>query len=169
MALITNNLQRYATGLLSADWAVVDCESLFSEVVEKLEDLLKDTGSGIQHQPLPRIFSINSLLSLVFQELLINAVNSRAADRMEIRVEAYPQDAGWVFLVADNGVGIDRRHWESIFQPFFTVDPRAWRPGLGLAFTRLAVGHLGGKIQVDASNPSGTVFQFFLPGSDAVG
>jgi signal transduction histidine kinase len=163
MLLVTNSLQQCATISQSADWSVVDCEGLLTKLVENLRDLLEDTGARVVWQRLPKTFSIEPVLAFVFNELLVNAVNGRAADPMQIRVEARPEESGWTFLVADNGVGIDRRHWESIFHPFFTVDPRAWRPGLGLAVARLGVEHLGGKIQVDASDATGTAFRFSLP------
>jgi signal transduction histidine kinase len=168
MLLIANNLERCAAISQSADWAIVNCEDLLARTVKDVGELLEDTGARVLWYGLPRIFSIDSVLSAVFQELVVNAVNSRAADPLEIRIEAQLQDSGWMFLVADNGIGIDRRHWESIFHPFFTVDPRAWRPGLGLTLARLAVEHLGGKIQVDASDAGGTAFRFFLPGSGSV-
>ncbi len=164
MTRITSSLRHCGEIARATSWDVVDCATLVDRVAEGLGGLLEETGSRVTRHALPKIYSIESVLLLVFQELFVNAVNNRAADPLHIRVDASPGEEGVEFTVSDNGIGIDRRHWTAIFNPFFTVDPRAWRPGLGLSVARLGVEHLGGRIHLDTSSRSGTAFRVSLPG-----
>jgi signal transduction histidine kinase len=108
---------------------------------------------------------MESVLALVFRELIENAVNYRAADQLDLQIKARRRETSWLFSIDDNGIGIDPRHRESVFEPCFTVDPRSWRPGLGLVVARTAVAHLGGSIWVESSERGGCNFQCNLPGS----
>ena len=63
--------------------------------------------------------------------------------------------------VIDSGSGIDPKHLENIFNPFFTT--KATGVGLGLAIVSKIVDEHGGKISVDSEPGSGSVFRVYLP------
>lgn len=68
--------------------------------------------------------------------------------------------------VIDNGMGIDKEHFESIFQPFFSTKASKGT-GLGLAVTKKLVEEHGGKITLESEPGRGTAFHMILPENPA--
>ena len=70
----------------------------------------------------------------VLQNLLGNAIKFMGDEpRPRIEVSTRESAADTVFFVADNGVGIEPRHHESVFGLFERLDPRLDGSGVGLA------------------------------------
>jgi len=104
------------------------------------------------------------LMEHVITNLLANAaqasppgavvtVKTRLADTAEgLRAE---------IAVIDRGSGIDPKHLESIFNPFFTT--KAEGVGLGLAIVSKIVDEHGGQITVESTLGEGSVFRVYLP------
>ncbi|MGC4074954.1 MAG: transporter substrate-binding domain-containing protein [Nibricoccus sp.] len=84
---------------------------------------------------------------------------------------AIPQDAGshsppdrWLRLaVNDNGLGMSRAVIERIFEPFYSTKKVGRGTGLGLATVWHLVSDLGGRIDVQSTEGTGTTFFVFLP------
>lgn len=85
------------------------------------------------------------LLSSIFCNLIDNAISYSGAT--EITVTG---DINGNFIVADNGVGIDSKHLEHIFERFYRIDKgrsrEAGGTGLGLSIVKNAVAIHGGSI-----------------------
>jgi signal transduction histidine kinase len=71
------------------------------------------------------------------------------------------QTGGILVAVRDSGPGIDRDHFERVFDPFYTT--KASGVGMGLAICRSIVAAHGGRLWVEANRPRGAIFQFILP------
>jgi signal transduction histidine kinase len=82
-----------------------------------------------------------------------------------VAVACSDDDGYWRFSVADNGPGIEARHFERIFQLFQTLAPRdrVESTGVGLALVRKTVGLLGGRVWVESEPGKGSTFYFTLP------
>ena len=65
--------------------------------------------------------------------------------------------------VADTGKGIEAGSAEQIFDPFYTTKPAGQGTGLGLAVCYGIVTAHGGRIEVAANDPTGTIFTVTLP------
>lgn len=103
----------------------------------------------------------------IVQVLLNVLVNAVKYNRPGGRVEASAEhgDGRLRFLISDTGPGIERRHWERIFQPFERLvgDDDVAGTGLGLALSRTFVEAMGGGIGIESSDESGTTFYVELP------
>jgi signal transduction histidine kinase len=71
-----------------------------------------------------------------------------------------------MLAVSDSGPGVPEEYREKIFQRFSQVPGlhgRRGGSGLGLAFCRLVVEAMGGKIWLESNRGGGSVFVFTLP------
>jgi signal transduction histidine kinase len=69
-----------------------------------------------------------------------------------------------VFFVEDNGIGINPRYLERIFNLFERLDASALGTGIGLTIARRIIEAHGGKIWVESEGEGkGTTVWFTLP------
>jgi signal transduction histidine kinase len=101
----------------------------------------------------------------VFQNLLSNAVKYMDKPQGEVRVGCVEEDGFWKFSVADNGPGIEERHFERIFKIFQTLSPQDEfeSTGIGLTVIKKIVELYGGKVWVQSKVGQGSTFFFTLP------
>jgi signal transduction histidine kinase len=101
----------------------------------------------------------------VFQNLLSNAVKYMDKPQGRVEVRCIEEDGFWKFSVADNGPGIEEKHFEKIFQLFQTLAPRdeTEATGIGLSLVKKIIEMYGGKIWLQSKVGEGTTFFFTLP------
>jgi light-regulated signal transduction histidine kinase (bacteriophytochrome) len=120
----------------------------------------------ISHDALPTVKADYEKLVKIFRHLLDNASKYSEAAEPTVHISARRDGAAWLFLVQDNGPGIDSAYHERVFAPFKRLHGRQIPGlGLGLAFCRKAVESLGGRIWVESAGP-GSTFCFTLPAAD---
>jgi signal transduction histidine kinase len=110
------------------------------------------------------------LLTLMFQNLIGNAIKFRGEAPPRVRIEAGPDEDSdaWRVSVTDNGIGIDEQYAERIFIIFQRLHSRASYEGtgIGLAMCRKIVEHHGGRIWLASiGEGAGTTFTVTLPNS----
>lgn len=141
---------------------------LLQELRDALASRIVETQATLQVGPLPMVAGQPSLLSLVFQNLLVNSLKFVPRDRRpEIEVTAIQVDGQHIVSVRDNGIGIAPEHQARIFEPFVRMHRKQEYEGtgLGLAITRRIVEAHGGSLRVvsDPAQRPGTEFQVILP------
>jgi len=101
----------------------------------------------------------------IFQNLLGNAVKYMDKPEGRIKVTCLEQDDCWKFSVADNGPGIERRHFDRIFKIFQTLEPRDGieSTGIGLSIVKKLVELNKGRVWVESEVGAGSIFFFTLP------
>jgi two-component system NtrC family sensor kinase len=107
-------------------------------------------------------------LQQVVLNLLINArwaVLEASVDKPRIVISACETDDSIFIDVTDNGVGIDRRQREHIFQPFYTTHGEEGEDGngLGLPLCRDILSTMNGWITVESMPGLGSTFTIRLP------
>jgi light-regulated signal transduction histidine kinase (bacteriophytochrome) len=112
-----------------------------------------------------------SLLRLVFQNLIGNAIKFRSEEVPRVAISVQREDACWQFRVVDNGIGIDPEYAERIFVIFQRLHPRSQYEGtgIGLAMCRKIVEYHGGRMWLDTgtTTSAGSTFYFTLPAEAA--
>ncbi len=100
------------------------------------------------------------LMERVFYNLVLNAVQATTPGGT-VTVKTRAVDRMAEVSVIDRGSGIEPKHLETIFNPFFTTKPAG--VGLGLAIVAKIVDEHGGKIAVESEPGKGSVFRVRLP------
>jgi light-regulated signal transduction histidine kinase (bacteriophytochrome) len=143
----------------------LDSNEAFREAVASVS-APSGRSARISHDSLPVVKGDFEKLVRVFRHLLDNGSKYCEAPEPLIHVSSRRDGSSWLFLVRDNGPGIDGAYHERIFAPFKRLHGRQIPGlGLGLAFCQKAVESLGGRIWVESSGP-GATFCFTLPAAD---
>ena len=163
LTAMLDDLREYAR-LDVADKSPVelDLKQLIGSIVESLDD-----GGRIKlamHIREPTILCYRAPLSLVFQNLLDNALKYAGKDQVAVSVTVEDAGTSWRMSVADDGPGIPARHHDKIFLPFrkLTRHDDSKGTGMGLALVKKAVEDNGGAIEVasDPDQEAGSTFTF---------
>lgn len=106
-------------------------------------------------------------LELVISNLLCNAIEFSHKNGI-ITVSVWNRNGGLYIAVQDNGIGIDKKDHEVIFDRFRQLDTGMTRShqghGLGLSVAKAMMELLNGSITVDSEKGQGATFTIFLPG-----
>ena len=145
------------------------CESALSQALANLRMAIEESGTVVTQDPLPAVAMDGAQLSQLFQNLVGNAIKYRGAEAPRIHVSAERSDGdGWTFSVRDNGLGIDRQHFQKIFILFQRLHGRNEfkGTGIGLSICKKIVERSGGRIWVESQPKQGSTFYFSLPEGD---
>jgi light-regulated signal transduction histidine kinase (bacteriophytochrome) len=106
-----------------------------------------------------------TLMTVVFQNLLSNALKFKGERPPRIVVAAERDGAFWSFSVTDNGIGIEPQYADRVFLIFQRLHDRAAYPGtgIGLAMCRKIIEYFGGRIWLDTGVGDGARFCFTVP------
>ena len=160
--LIDSILEYSRIGRLVKDVAEVDLSSLVDKVIASLL-CPKNIRITVDNQ-LPVVTCDMVRIGQVFQNLVDNAVKHMDKHEGEIRIGCVGDGKQWTFSVADNGPGIERKHYERIFQLFQSLHGDEKKGmGAGLAITKKIVEMHGGRIWVESEVGRGSTFFFTLP------
>ena len=88
------------------------------QALDNLHESIQETGAEITHGELPTVRADPSQLAQLFQNLLGNALKFRSEAPPKIHVDARREGDCWQFSVRDNGIGIDPKFQDDIFEVF---------------------------------------------------
>ncbi len=116
-------------------------------------------------QRLPQVVYDRTHLEQLMQNLIGNAIKHMARPRGHILISCEDDRSFHHFMVADDGPGIDPRHFERIFKIFQTLKPReasADSTGIGLSLVKRIVERHGGSVWVESTPGQGATFHFTI-------
>jgi PAS domain S-box-containing protein len=163
---LTEDLLSYARMETDArQFEEVDMEEVAGDVVHLLDATLQAAGAAVTVHPLPQVRGDRTQLAQLLMNLVGNGIKYCRDPAPRVEVSAVRGEREWVFSVSDNGIGIDARHHEKVFEVFKRLHTQAEYPGtgIGLAICRRVVESHGGKIWISAQTGPGTAFCFTLP------
>ena len=162
MSELIDGILRYSrAGREGSPAEPVDVGELVREVVDSLAPprAIAVHVEGL----LPTVHYDRTQLRQVFQNLLANAIQHLGRPTGEVVISAREEPSAWEFVVSDNGVGIEERHFERIFRVFQALRPDAPTTGIGLAIVKKIVERNGGSIGVASQPGAGACFRFTVP------
>jgi signal transduction histidine kinase len=167
MQVLINDLLAFSrVGRLTREHVEIGTDELVNQAVANLSVAIEESGATITvAEDMPRVSADVPLLVAVFQNLIGNALKFRGEQPPRVSVSWTDAGDEWEFSVADNGIGIEPEYADRIFVLFQRLHPKDAYPGtgIGLAMCRKIVEYHGGRIWLDTSVDSGTVFRFTLP------
>ena len=165
MKIMIDDLLTYSrVGRRGDNFVSIDMMEVMHHVLNDLELAIRDNDAVVTYNALPVVTADNSLLQQLFRNLIGNALKYRGADPPKIHVSAQRQMLAWQFFVKDNGIGIETRFFERIFQIFQRLHPRGQfnGTGIGLAICKKIVEFHGGTIGVQSKPGQGSTFYFTI-------
>jgi light-regulated signal transduction histidine kinase (bacteriophytochrome) len=143
---------------------IVDCEFILNRVLSDIKAVIKGNNATISHDPLPEVMVNSTELIQVFQNIILNGIKFHREVSPKIHISAEKKASEWIFSVQDNGIGIDSKHSERIFEFFKRLHKREEYPGvgMGLAICKKIIEKQGGSIWVKSEIGKGSTFYFTL-------
>jgi signal transduction histidine kinase len=173
MQLLINDLLTFARlGQLSATHTTLELDSTLDAALVNLTAAIEESNAEVlRSRRLPSMRGEATLLTLLWQNLIANAVKFRREDcapRIIIDCQRHSshRDDEWLFSVSDNGIGIAEEFADKVFVIFQRLHGRdAYTgTGIGLALCKKIVEQHGGAIWIDTSYTQGTRFRFTMRG-----
>lgn len=153
------------------NFAPTDLSTVLDDVREMPALPIDECGAEFRVEPMPSTVTDEPLLPRLFLNLIANAMKSRHPERpprVEISAVSDPSGSPEI-AVADNGLGIEPRFAQRIFQPMQRLHSRDEIEGAGLGPTicERAVAAHAGSIRLDADYRDGARFVVTRPSRSA--
>ncbi len=163
--LIDDILEYSRVDTAGNSFKLVDMNELVQRTTLALKVSIDETGATITTDPLPTVNADESQIIQVLQNLISNAIKFHGRDAPAVHISASVGPGEWTFSVRDNGIGLDMKYADKIFQMFQRLHARDQfsGTGVGLAITKKIIGRHGGRIWVESEEGKGATFFFTIP------
>ncbi len=163
--MIMDLLAYSRVGRENIEFELLDLNEVVSIAIQNMKVLIEEKQASIEVGELPEIHGCRTHIAAVFQNLISNAIKYNESETPTIQISAKPENGKWHFIVEDNGIGIDPKYHERIFQIFRKLHSRAEYEGsgIGLSLCKKIIEYHGGNIWVESELGKGSEFHFVLP------
>jgi PAS domain S-box-containing protein len=147
----------------------VDLNVVVSRVERDLEYSIRSKHAEVRTVgSLPTVTGDPTQLGELFRNLVSNAIKFSVSERPVVTISASDDDGVVRIAVADNGIGIDPRYQDRIFDLFERLHPQEEfeGTGAGLAICKKIVEGYGGKIWVESELGKGSTFVLTIPNTE---
>lgn len=142
-----------------------DTNKIVSEVIDTLSEMITENEAQIHYKDLPEVAYDKVMLSQLFQNLINNAIKYRSKKPPEITITAKTKKTHFEFAIKDNGMGMEKKHLDRIFEMFQRLHRKEdiAGTGIGLSLCQKIVERYGGEIWVTSEVGEGSTFYFTIP------
>ncbi|HML04905.1 MAG TPA: ATP-binding protein [Methanobacterium sp.] len=150
------------------EFKLTETQELLDYAISNLNASIDENNAKITYDDLPKVMADSGQILQLFQNLLKNSVKFKNPEENPIiHVSAYLDDDSdeYVFSVEDNGIGIEEKDLEKIFDIFKRLHPENGHRGIGIGLSigkRIVERH-GGRIWVESEPEIGSKFYFTIP------
>jgi PAS domain S-box-containing protein len=161
--LIADLLVYSRIGTKGGPFSPVDPQASIRTALTNLVTAIQESGASFEVGQLPMLQADRVQIGQLFQNLIGNAIKFRGEVPPRVRISAAEVGPHWQFAVQDNGIGLDTRHADRIFQVFQRLQiKKCDGTGIGLAICKKIVERHGGQIWVKSQPGAGATFFFTL-------
>jgi len=165
MYFLVNGILQYSKIANAKDFKPVDLNLVCTKVQEYLKVQIAEKDANIKIDALPTIMANEAQVFQVFKNLIENAVKYTTCCQPKIQVKYREGKQAHEFSVEDNGIGIDEKYLDQIFEMFNRLHNRSEfkGAGLGLSIVKKIIHDMGGELSVESTPGEGSSFNFSLP------
>jgi len=152
-------------GTKTDNFKLINCNDIVKHALANLQIAIGEKGAIVTHDHLPDVFADEVQMIQLFQNLIGNGIKFCTDEVPRVHVSAEQKHNEWIFSVRDNGIGIDKKDAERIFDIFHRLHSDSQYPGtgIGLATCKKIAERHGGKIWVQSEPGKGSIFNFVIP------
>lgn len=140
-----------------------DTRTILDGALSDIDVVVKKTGAEIIYDKLPEVLCDRIQLRQLFHHLLYNAIKYSSEWTPKVHISAAQEGDDWVFTVQDNGIGIDPKDVDNLFNISEDLHEGQTEQGIGLAVCKKIVESHGGRIWVESEKGKGSKFHFTIP------
>ncbi|MCP4214965.1 MAG: HAMP domain-containing histidine kinase [bacterium] len=162
--LLSGLLKLSRVGRTASTFGTVDMNELFTEINNAFEFQIKEGGIKFTQEEVSDCYGNDVQLNQLFSNLVNNALKYLDPERSGIlSVRGYKEGDRRVYVVSDNGVGIQKDHQKKVFEIFHRLNPSETAgEGLGLSIVNKIVSRHSGRIWVESEYGVGSTFYVAL-------
>ncbi|MFN8347493.1 MAG: ATP-binding protein [Spirosomataceae bacterium] len=164
------DLERFESGRYFLNFEPVRLEEVIEQSLNSLEQLAKEKSVQIRKDKepdLPIIEGDHDRLVQVFINLVSNSIKFCYPEIGVITIKVRQHAPFLRIQISDNGIGIDPKFHDLIFDKFYQTNDQSTRKpkgsGLGLAITKKIIELHGGSIGIESQPEKGATFTFEIP------
>ncbi|MDD3985289.1 MAG: ATP-binding protein [Methanobacterium sp.] len=145
-------------------YELIEMDLLLEDVLINLKAAINDTNANIIHKNLPTIHGDPIQISQLLQNIIGNAIKFHGNKPPQIKISAKQLKEHWLFSVNDNGIGIEPKHQEQIFNIFKRLHTREEYDGtgIGLSICKRIIERHWGEIWLESEKGEGKTFYFTI-------
>ncbi len=165
MKNLLNDLLRYSRISRPEDLSDVSLNECIKQILSFYHKGIQELDVQVKVGDIPSMIGYEQLLLQLFDQLISNALKFRSSER-KLHIEITHKNG--CVCIKDNGIGIDAKYAELIFEPMKKLHDESTYAGtgLGLAIAKKIVEKHNGKIWVDTSHRDGLAVCFTLNAKD---
>ncbi|PRY84647.1 PAS domain-containing protein [Mongoliibacter ruber] len=164
--IILDLLEYSRVGKDAEDKTHISLNHIVDEVLILQKRSMEEKKAIIKVDPLPEIWYHHTPIFQVFKNLIENALKYYEPNRRpEIHISCEENENEYVVSVTDNGIGIEKEHFDRIFIIFQRLHAKDnyTGTGMGLAIVKKVVEGLDGNVWIESEPGKGSVFCFTIP------
>ena len=116
----------------------------------------------VSQKELPIINGDKTRIQQLFQNIISNAVNYIDKEVGLVEVNYTTNESHYIFEIKDNGIGIEKEHFDKIFKIFQSLGKSKESTGIGLSIVKKIIEAYEGEIWLESEPNIGTSFFFSL-------
>ena len=162
--LISGLLEYSRITSVGKPFANVNLPDLIKKVRSDLKINIEENRADLILFDLPDIYCDELQIRQLFQNLISNAIKFRAEKTPIIKISAEKTERHWLFKVEDNGIGIDMKFKDQVFQIFSRLhaQDKYQGSGIGLSVCKKILERHGGQIWLESTPGRGTTIFFTI-------
>lgn len=165
-ALINGLLKLSRSGRIPLNLREIDMNELMRNVIDSAAFQISNAGAELIADNLPPCAGDYNQVLQVMSNILDNALKYKAPERKSV-IRIYGETDGNKsrYIIEDNGIGIEQKNLEKVFNLFTRVDSdsKVEGEGVGLALARRIIERQRGKIYAESELGKGSRFIIELP------